>query len=239
MHGGQLRKYRLLVTDAFDDAMFSLALLDRYPGVRFASGVNAYPTPALVEGPTIPECDSSVARVYFPPADWQAEFEAVGADGDAFVLSNPPAPMLLFARSRWFWGVHPAMRHGKWAFSLPTLEHGHITCAYEADSPSQRALVRAVWRLLERITTNRLAGVQPRTESPRLMKDRGGMLWAGHHALEWCAAAPRRMLDGCRRPADDWRFPDDAWLLDLRRRVAERWGPDYGAPPQEAPDRLP
>jgi len=226
------------VTDAFDDAMFSLALRDRYPHVRFASGVNAYPTEALLEGPTIAECDSSVARIHFPPPDWSAEFEAVGADGRGFVLRNPPMPLFLFARSKWFWG-YAAARDAKWAFSLPTLEHGHITCAYEADSAAQKALVRAVWRLLERATTNRLAGVQPKSEGPHPMADlKGDMRWAGHHALEWCAAEPDRMLDGCRRPADDWRFPSDPWLLDLRRRVAERWGPDYGAPPQEAPARL-
>lgn len=49
---------------------------------------------------------------------------------------------------------------------------------------------------------------------------------------EQAMRARRPIIDGSRRPADDWRFPDDPWLLDLRRRVIERFGPDYGAPPQ-------
>lgn len=228
----RLHRLRQLITDDFDDAMISLALRDAYPHVRFVSGVNAFQSAALVEGPTIPEAGAGVVRIYFPPPGWEPEFRIANPSTPSYVLAILPEPWALYGRGQWFWG-NKWFPEAKWAFSLPTREHGHMSMSYDPDAAEQRALMRSVWRLLERLTTNALRGVQPKIDRPALMKDlRGGMFWAGHHALEWCSQAPDRMLDGCRRPADDWRFPDDPWLLDLRRRVIERFGPDYGAPPQ-------
>lgn len=222
---------RMTVMDAFDEAMLSFALRELNPRIRFVSGVGTFLSAEMIEGRSIPESDASVAWVYFPPPNWIPRFEAMDADATIHQLANPPIPGLHVIRSKWSWGEKRAP-HAKWAFSLPTLLSGRITCYFNPDSADDRAFQRRIWRLLDRLLTSRLRAEHVRSGTVYYDGLKGGATWAGHHALEWCSQAPDRMLDGCRRPADDWCFPDDPWLLDLRRRVIECFGLDYGAPPQ-------
>lgn len=125
------------------------------------------------------------------------------------------------------------------------LTSGHLSATWN-EAYAAHAVVpvfqREVWRILERVAVNRLKGGTPLSNTWGCdvvnmadAKLKGTCLvWAGHHALEWCAAGgPRRMLDDAFRPCDDWAPPSDPWYQSLRRRAEERYGPDFAVPPEE------
>lgn len=165
----------------------------------------------------------------------------------SYLLPELPTRRLFLCRSRWIWqlGYVPA-DDDRFAFDPPTLGEGSISALWIGDDPRYAlvpAFLRGVWRILARLTTNKLKGGAPLTNilhrgTDRLLMAEAGAraVWVGHHALEWCAAGgARRMLDGKWRPCDDWAPPGNVWYQRLRRRVEERYGPGFGLPPAEPP----
>ena len=103
---------------------------------------------------------------------------------------------------------------------------------YDRTSDDDRAFVNKLWRLLNRLMTNRLKSAM-RLERHTMAEAKGGVMWAGHHALQWCREGERRMVNGSLVPCDDWALPDDDWYQDLYRRVVDRYGPDFGDPTRD------
>jgi hypothetical protein len=219
----QMRERQVLMT-RMDEAIFSEALRDAVPAIRIREDIET-PTPGSVNRDSVAACTSCIVHV------------DAGGDG-------APLGSLLVLRSRWVF-AYPHIDASRLAYDLPTLASGTISTTWDANDPAdlqKPKLQRTVWRLLERIATNRLKLGTPHTNTLIRGNDRltmaeaapknGWGLWAGHHALEWCAAGGvRRMLDGGCRPCDDWWPPQNAWYRALRRRVEERYGPDFGLPP--------
>ncbi len=97
----------------------------------------------------------------------------------------------------------------KWAWDPPTLTLGSITSTYLTDDPEAKRFVGKVWRILQKMSTNRF-----KVELPHIGYVIGGGAtdcWAGHDAVRWCSESPTRMIDGKFRPASDWKFPDMLW----------------------------
>ena len=219
---------RLKVMDDFDDAMLSFALVDAYPHVVFEDTHAATQTERFVRRASIPECTGTVTEVHFVPQAWQPDFVFPPGTGGPYSgrLMNPPQFTLHYVRCEWFWG---APQGGNWAFDLPTLESNQMSMNYDRESKEDRAFVAKLWRLFDRLMTNRLK--HPLWPKPFMQADaKGGDFWAGHHALEWCLGGDRRMLMGHSIPCDDWAPPDSDWHEDLRRRVVERFGPGISDP---------
>jgi len=216
-------RYRELVMDDMDDARLSLALRDSFPDVLFSPGGRPFTSPYIDSRPTIPECDKTLVLAWLPDPGWRPRFERDKNHKQWFNLLNPPRHVIHYGRTSWFWGGWSAAR---WAFDLPTPEFGAISTNYDPNNPQDRAVVNKVWNILKKLATNRMKSALA-TDRVVLCKDAGGgMIWAGHHVLEWCAAAPRRMIYGAVRPCDDWVPPDTPWHRDLRRRaeaIGFRW----------------
>lgn len=220
-------RQRLKLMDAFDDAMLSFALKDAYPGVVFLDYIGAANT-RLEERASIAEC-GDVVFIRFKEERSESDIEQPGRGWTRRAIGSPGPFMLQYRRNRWFWG---SPHGGNWAFDLPTLEHALMAIDHDRTSKADRAFVNKLWRLLNRLMTNRLKN--PLWHGPFTLADaKGGDFWAGHHALQWCREGERRMLMGCRIPCDDWALPDDDWYQDLYRRVVERYGPAFGDPTRD------
>jgi hypothetical protein len=127
------------------------------------------------------------------------------------------------------------------------LEAGDIARVWSPDLPEHEivpSFLRQVWKLIGKMSTSRVRPGHPKTD--QMFGEAGGgtsqapafksLTWCGHHALEWCkAGGARRMLDGWYRPCDDWEVPKNAWYQRLKAMVEERYGRDFGNPP-EAPE---
>lgn len=156
-----------------------------------------------------------------------------------FYLGEDLERSLTFHPSRWDWG--PRHIEAKWAWDAPTLAEGLIGGGYWPEEKKQIAFIRAAWRIIERVASNRYKGGHPLGNElmhgdRSLMAESEGDVWIGHHALEWSrAGGPRRMLDGSFRPCDDWEPPQDDWYRSLREEVLARYGPDLGVTPSEPP----
>jgi hypothetical protein len=155
-------------------------------------------------------------------------------------LATPPERNLWFIPSEWDWGPRHIL--AKWAWDPPTLSEGWIWGGFWPEDKNQIAFIRRVWRIIERISTNRynaghpLGNAMMNGDEALMAESKGGLTWIGHHALEWSRdGGPRRMLDGKFRPCDDWMPPQDEWYQSLRRAVFDRYGPEFGRPPAEPP----
>ncbi len=221
-------KSRHLVMDDMDDAMFSLALRDVFPTALFLPGGRPATEPRLHPCRSIPECDGTAILILVPEPGWQAKFRPNGQSRQWYVMENPPPLHLLYSRTTWFRGGPGRPR---WAFDLPAPEFGTINTNYDRGDAAQRRFVNTVWRVLARLTTNRLKAGIDADRFVRQTDVRGQMVWVGHHVLEWCAGAPKRMIGGNRRPCDDWEPPETSWYRDLRARAESAFGADYGGPP--------
>lgn len=212
-------KQRYIVMDAFDEAVFSLALRDELGDVRFAeSGFHQSPEPCW--GETIAHLESSVVCVVRPYAGWTPEICEL-RDGWYGMMAPPLS--FRFHRAQWNW--QPGYEPRAWAFSLPTIDHGWIAGGYYKGDDVQSRFLRTVWRVLAQVATNKIAGGDEDGRRLTLAQSKGGLYWAGFHVLEWCQAEPRRMLMGSRRPCADWTPPQDARYRRWRRRVETEFDP--------------
>jgi hypothetical protein len=201
------------------------------------------------EGSDVPICNSLVEctehrqiRIFAPdPSEpaWEPHSKPSLWPGLSW-LANPPERNLWFIPSKWDWG--PRYIQAKWAWDPPTLSEGWIWGGFWPEEKNQIAFIRRVWRIIERIATNRCKAGHPvgnaMMNSDRILTSqvKGCFDWIGHHALEWSHdGGPRRMLDGKFRPCDDWMPPQDEWYQSLRREVIDRYGAELGRPPSEPP----
>ena len=220
-----LRKRHKLMDD-FDDALLSFALKDAFPGVVFQDREAQSDTERFVRRSSIPECRSSIVHIRFVPEGWEPDFVFPPGFGFPWNMMNPPKYTLDYCRNDWFWGVPQT---DNWIFSLPTMEVSSMDIDYDRSSDDDRVLVTKLWRVLNRLMTNRLKSAL-RSEWRTMAEAKGGVMWAGHHALQWCREGERRMLGGSLIPCDDWALPDNDWYQDLYRRVVDKYGPNFGDP---------
>ena len=92
------------------------------------------------------------------------------------------------------------------------LGHGRIWASWMPEDIEQKQFIDKVCRIFRKHTTNFLVEVDLRTGSPFGPPIKGGMLWAGKHALEWARAKPHRFIRGSFKPADwydDWLAKQD------------------------------
>jgi hypothetical protein len=217
---------REIAMTRMDEAIFSLALGEEFPGITFED-IEPSVRAAPILRDSIADCNSPVVR------------------GEVPAPPRSPTGWFQINRSSWRWVFGRTVGdNARFAFDPPTLTGGWIATGWDLNDPAHRAMPafqRKVWRIVERLTTNRLKTGTPRSNTLEWGSDivtmaeakRQNLLlvWAGHHALEWCAAGgARRMLVGAFRPCDDWAPPQDPWYLRLRRRVEERYGTDFGLP---------
>ena len=62
-------------------------------------------------------------------------------------------------------------------------------------------IAQSALRLIKKIATNRIDVVHYPSLAVVLESGGPGMVWCGHHALEWCRQAPDRFLGYSSRPS--------------------------------------
>jgi hypothetical protein len=229
-----------------DEAILSEALRSVFPSMVVMDHDQWFdPKPAVRA--SLAECQQSGAVEVPYSRDWRPVAVPNGTVSGWYRLANPCVRRLRYAPSRWLWkAAYTSRDDARFAFDFPTLQSGTVAAFWDEEDPQEEggAFQQVVWRLLARVTTSRLKTGTPLSNELMRGSDRLLMaeadrqdVWAGHHALEWCAAGgSRRMLDGCFRPCDDWAPPTDRWYVTLRRKVEARYGPDFGDPPAEPPE---
>ena len=204
------KRAREIIFNERDEAIFTLALQQRFPDVTFTAehremfGGNR---PCA----SIALSDSSVVLAMID-RQWS------------------PDLYLHIRRSCWNWGwnwIDPS----RWGWDPPTLDPGSIGSSYLPGDDVARRFIQTVWRIIARIATNRAqsgsALVRKLNDMDNLtMAEASGHLyWCGHQALAWCReGGERRMLHGAARPRDDWEIPKDPWYQDLMRRAMDTEG---------------
>jgi hypothetical protein len=221
--------YRYLVLDRIDEAMMCLAIKDAFPTALFSVGGAGLRKPELAFVDTIMG-RGSVADIWIPDAGWRPELRIPEGGPALYVITNVPKNVINYSRSNWFWGAgKQGVDDARWSFVLPTLENGNFGTNYDSKDEDSKRVVNAVWRILGRLTTNKNKSPSF-NEYVSVKTAKGGIYRAGNHVMEWVRGAPRRMVMGSRVPCDDWQPPDTPWHRDLRRRVIERHGAEYGVP---------
>ena len=224
---------RRIIMDHFDEAMLTFALRDAFPSLRIVTEIHYLHTPHLDERPHLAQPHYGEDRaanlsLLFPEEPWTPHVLQDLPESRLYFLANTPQHSIWYRRGGWNWGTTYG-EEPKWAYSLPTPTWGDFIIEYDRQDDSDRAFVRDVWRIMRRITTNRL-----KSELPHLgvvyCADSRGREWVGHHVLEWCGQVYDRMIDGRLRPIDGWTPPDTPWHRDLRARIVEKFGANFGVP---------
>lgn len=219
---------RYCVMDDFDDAMFSFALRDAFPNVRFVCQPYMMTRPDLGSAATIPECDQTIVDIWFPHDGWEPIFFPHPHYPDRFNVINAPRLYLYYYRTGWDFGGAYADR--KWSFSLPSPDIGNITSGPWRWDEEQRQFRSTIVKILGRLSNNRLKRLADRDQSLSMKDAKRRNLWVGYNVLDWCAEEPRRGIGGHWRPCDDWRHKDTQWYAALKKRVVDRFGENYGGP---------
>lgn len=214
--------------DDFDDAMLTYALKEAFPNVLFLHKIRLLKEPQLHLANSIPECDRTLVHIWFPRDDWQPLFFPHPDYPHRFNVINPPSLYFHYNRTRWFHGVPQGER--KWAFSLPMPERGRISMGRWEWDETEKEFRSKIVRILGKLSNNRLKDWFQRDEFVPSKEAKRRNLWAGHSILRWCADEPRRAIDSMFRPPDDWQMRESDWYRQLRERVTDRFGPDFGGP---------
>lgn len=238
-------KQRVLVFLRKDEAIFSEALHDSFPHVAFLGDAGDRMYDSILSTP-----GHSVSIIFPEGAGWHPipAYDPVTGDRNGYVGVSEHR-WLLYFRGRWDWNLGSGQpRRDQLAYDPPTPTWGNIQGSYNVLDPEKETffqIARRVWRIIERIATNRVKfghplGSELEGRGRQLMADaKGNDEWFGHSALEWCRDGirngERRMLCATRRPADDWDVPKDPWYLSLRRRVERKYGDDLQDPPVPPP----
>jgi hypothetical protein len=224
--------------DDFDLAMLSFALLDAFPGIKIFDAFGKLPTPDLrnLEVAQLFGKDNNLHRFLFfclPEPRWSPVCLPELPAGIFHFLANPPRLIIECRCGAWYWGT-TRDDEPKWIFGLPSPGCGEIAIKYRRDDEKDRAFVREVWRILNRLTTNRFQGGMPHLGIVEPYR-KPWPLWAGHHVVEWCQQVYDRMIDGVARPVDGWTAPDTPWHRELRARVISQFGHTLDEPKEPAP----
>lgn len=240
-----LRRARAVFMTRKDEALFSEALREKFPTIGFLDGLFA-DAPVGPVRDSLGDCTHWAGAVIVAPdaPGWSPDLNPDPGATREHRVRNLPARRLAFFRSRWLWRMHRGYENRDWAWDPPTLECGRVATDFPDGDPNAQRIKDffvEVWRVTRKLSTNRLKIGHELTNKlmgggPVLMKSQPGSdYWAGFHALEWCSQRPRRMLGGRYRPCDDWAPPDSTWYRKLVRAVEERYGTDFGNPPEEEP----
>ena len=215
-------KRRWIVFSTKDEAIFSEALRECYPRVEFFRRFPGDDSQHALPQASLPDVSGRYADVILASSENQQS-------------GRRYCQKFAYNRSIWDWACLPGM-----SYDAPTLNAGEICTSYEPESPDHKELLRIIgqmWKIIERLATNRYKSGHPLGNELSggdflLMNDaKAGNAWLGHGALEWCRENPRRMLNGCWRPCDDWHVPQDDWYQTMCRKAVEKCGDDLGTQP--------
>lgn len=104
--------------------------------------------------------------------------------------------------------LHP-WPHGVGKFPSADRSPGGIYATYDPLDTVHVRFVRKVWRLMHKVTTNKVKRVD--RDNGELVYHSATGCWCGFDALRWCLEDPTRVLDQSCQPTDDWEMPDSPY----------------------------
>lgn len=195
-----------------DEEAYCELLRKKAPNIRFVNDLDykdreAEAPPGHVANRSVAACKLHVTILFAPSDDWQPHYEKVQTER---------GPL---------WSLrYPGRLHGRWRRTRPHAEGGREPPTYKGPRippgvgqawlyfSGQRTdtdgvkLAGELIRLVSRVATNKLLFVRTeRQEVPEPVL-RGGMLWAGFHAIEWARQSPDRILGWNRAEAHSYGY---------------------------------
>lgn len=183
-----------------DEEAYCQLLRQKAPGIRFVDDLNykevaAGLAPGHPAHRSVAACGLVVIILFAPSEDWQPEYRQVDTSlGRRWSLRYPS-----HLHGRW-WRTRPNAYGGrepaayKGPRSPPGLGPARLYFSGQKDDPEQVRLAGELIRLVSRVATNKLLFVRTERDEPPVPVLRGGMTWAGHHAVAWARQSPDRIL---------------------------------------------
>lgn len=236
----QRHKRRFVLFSAKDEAIFSEALRQTFPTLRYLIYSGSRIRPSCLDAfDSLTDVPGRYVHIVVPGSvDWRPMPGFDPRDGGWTEFANLPTHRSLhYYRSVWDWSFYGSERI---SYDVPTMDHGEIFGSYSPSLAGHEeflVLVRSVWKIIGCLATNRYnlghpLGNKLMGREVQLMQDaKGGWIWIGHQALQWCRAHSRRMLSGAFRACDDWEMPESEWYRGLLERIEQRYGIDFGETP--------
>lgn len=191
---------------AQDEVELSERLVGKFPALRFMKGEDinqrwqgSGPPPPVPIYRSIQDVPGTMVyfKAYLLPPDWRPNwswFEAVPDERSGWIVDNQPVLKICMMRS-YIAQARPKRQEPR--FNAPPivadyLQSQRFRIFWDPDDPESKRAAMAMIRIVDAVTTQ---NVQV-TEWSRPLKwvEIRDRVRYGKHALEWCVAAPHRML---------------------------------------------
>lgn len=152
-----------------------------------------------VDSMGVPDCGDFTAWV--EPEDWQPSWGGPG-HLDFYWIENKPELAFDLRTS----GAYPSVtRADEGALHLSI---HRIEASYYPDQPDKKRFLDKVWRILAKMTTNKLLRVDRETREPLEYQAGSELCWAGPDAIRWALEHPLRTFGEDIRPAGPLEVPE-------------------------------
>jgi len=185
-----------------DEAALTQALKVAFPRVIFTKTITSE-KPELKDYGSIQANSGREVDILVSGEGWVPEFAVKTYESGKFwYLVNAP-----------YWAMYQPGRltvqgPTKRGWRVESLEQGRLLGAYRRGDKEGAAFARKARRIVGTLATNRLKEIDPSTGKVHRVDEKGGMFWAGHHAVRWCCAGARRYFAYGR---SDPRFGDEEY----------------------------
>jgi len=195
-----------------DEEAYCELLRQKAPSIRFIDDLNykevaASSVPGHLANRTVAACGLVVIILFAPSDDWQPEYRQVDTPlGQRWSLRHPSR-----LHGRW-WRTRPNAHSRaepaayKGPRNPPGLGPARLYFSGQKDDPEHVRLAGELIRLVSRVATNKLLFVRTERTEPPVPVLRGGMTWAGFHAIEWAKQSPDRILGWTRAEAHSYGY---------------------------------
>jgi len=216
-------KTRYTVLTPTDADRFSRMLKRAFPSIRFHRK-NYYRCFLQELNPDLTLKD--LQTIHADPSNLHIPYvESMGtSDGDNFTAWIEPDDWEPFWLGPNLRGIHWVVNKPELQFHLRTsdaheadsranegaLELGvrRIEASYYPDQPDKKRFLDKVWRILAKMTTNKLLRVDRETRDPVEYQGGSEYCWAGPDAIRWALEHPLRTFGDDIRPAGPLEVPD-------------------------------
>lgn len=148
------------------------------------------------------DVESGWYKIWVEPPGWKPRWSRRAYRQGCYVLLNePPRQFELYTSKYWLYG--PAMEHRDTLDKPPatladdeicSIESGRLITRYFDDDLEQQQFIKAVWRILQKLWTDRLALVDPDTlRSGAVIKPHWAR--AGLDAVDWTRRDRRHLIE--------------------------------------------
>lgn len=153
--------------------------------------------------------DRQVWALLLPP-DWEPDWYQHPISNRPIVKNEPPVFFAFYCsefRTTRVMGAFEEPPEIEEDDEVITLQEGKLYAYWAKEDAEHRKGVGKVFRIFDKLTTNKYVQVDRETGGIQAVVEKGGMDWIGYHALDWARQHPRHFIDEDLKPLD-WRPSD-------------------------------